>query len=114
MKNLKKKRLLFTFGMVVFLLYACVREEFTTDEQQELSSELAVGKNRELTVAAAKEWKKGKYEVVEASLRSNMNVMLYDQDTNEQRKKMNKKETGRVMNVARTFILCCCTKNIFG
>lgn len=98
--------------MTALLLYACVRDELFTDRQQGLSNELVVGKNRELTVAAAKEWyvnneapvtrmgvtqsnvsgilvtpswnhakewKKGRYEVVEASLRSNMNVILYDQ-----------------------------------
>lgn len=138
MKNMKKKRLLFTFGMVALLLYACVQDGLFMDEQQELPNELTVGKNRELTVAVAKEWyvnnespvtrmgvsqsnvsgilvtpswnhakewKKGKYEVVEASLRSNMNVILYDQDTKKQKKKMSKKEKRRVMNVARTVIL---------
>lgn len=46
-----------------------------------------------------------RYEVVEASLRSNMNVILYDQDTRKQKKKMSKKEKERVMNVARSVIL---------
>lgn len=135
---MKKKRLLFAFGTLAFLLYACVQDALFTDEQQELPNELAAGKNRELSVAAAKEWyvnngspvtrmgvtqsnvsgilvtpswnhakewKKGKYEVVEASLRSNMNVILYDEETKIQKKKMSKKEKGRVMNVARTVIL---------
>lgn len=138
MENMRKKQILFAFGMAALLLYACVRDELFTDRQQELSNELAVGKNRELTVAAAKEWyvdngapvtrmgvtqsnvsgilvtpswnhakewKKGRYEVVEASLRSNMNVILYDQDTKKQKKKMSKKEKRRVMNVARSVIL---------
>lgn len=137
MENMRKKRFLFAFGMLL-LLYSCVQDELFTDRQQELSNELAVGKNRELTVVAAKEWyvdneppvtrvgvsqsnvsgilvtpswnhakewKKGEYEVVEASLRSNMDVVLYDQDTKKQKKKMSKKEKGRVMNVARTVIL---------
>lgn len=135
---MKKKRYLFTFGMVALLLYACVQDGLFMDEQQELPNELTVGKNRELTVAVAKEWyvnnespvtrmgvsqrnvsgilvtpswnhakewKKGNYEVVETSLRSNMNVILYDQDTKKHKKKMSKKEKKRVMNVARTVIL---------
>lgn len=53
---MRKKQILFAFGMAALLLYACVRDELFTDRQQELSNELAVGKNRELTVAAAKEW----------------------------------------------------------
>lgn len=51
---MRKKQILFAFGMAALLLYACVRDELFTDRQQELSNELAVGKNRELTVAAAK------------------------------------------------------------
>lgn len=138
MKNMKKKRILFMFGMVALLLYACIQDELITDERRELPKELTAGKNRELTITAAKEWyvnngssvtrmgvtqnnvsgilitpswnhakewKKGKYEVVEASLRSNMNVIFYDQDTKKQKKKMSKKDKGRVKNVARTVIL---------
>lgn len=53
----------------------------------------------------AKEWKKGKYEVVEASLRSNTNVIFYDQDTYNQKDKLNKNDKKRIMNVGRTVIL---------
>lgn len=53
----------------------------------------------------AKEWKKGKYEVVEASLRSNTNVIFYDQDTYNQKDRLNKNDKKRIMNVGRTVIL---------
>lgn len=53
----------------------------------------------------AKEWKKGQYEVVEASLRSNVNVLFYDQEIKSRSISMNKEDKKKVMNVGRTVIL---------
>lgn len=53
----------------------------------------------------AKEWKKGHYEVVEISLRSNMNVFFMDEETNSKIEQMKKEERKKVMNVGRCVIL---------
>lgn len=136
---MKTKRLILAWSILLcLLLYACVQDEWFINKEQESSNELSIGKNKELTIAAAKswynnnetpvtrmavtdnnmlgilvapswnhakEWKKGHYEVVEASLLSNMDVLFYDKETYSQKGKMTKEEKKKIMNVGRTVIL---------
>lgn len=136
---MKTKRLILAWSILLcLLLYACVQDEWFINKEQEPSNELSIGKNKELTIAAAnswysnneapvtrmavtdnnmlgilvapswnhaKEWKKGHYEVVEASLLSNMNVLFYEKETYSQKEKMTKEEKKRIMNVGRAVIL---------
>lgn len=53
----------------------------------------------------AKEWRKGHYEVVEASLRSNVDVLFMDKETEMKKEDLNEDERKKVMNVGRTVIL---------
>jgi hypothetical protein len=53
----------------------------------------------------AKEWRKGKYEVVEASLRSNANIIYYNPDTYQQKDLLSKSDKAKLTNVGRTVIL---------
>lgn len=135
---MKKKRLLLVLGVLMLLLYACVKDEWFLEQNQESSDNLSNSKNRELTIAAAKswylshempvtrmsttkknkfgflvapswnhakEWKKGDYEIVEASLLANTEVHFYDKETYEQKESMSNEEKKRLMNVGRTVIL---------
>lgn len=53
----------------------------------------------------AKEWRKGRYEVVEVSLRSNVDVIFMDKETNSKKEQMSNEEKKKIMNVGRCVIL---------